>query len=122
MKDQFFDEAAWRVACHQCAAEAIRRAGLSETLFVQNLYRKVQARLRKVASAHRARALAIASEVGYLNEAEPNTDAPWNTALGYCSHGIPWSHCPMGCENTDFQSQDNEGSVEQATEKQRAHQ
>ena len=112
MNDQHFDKAvfdkvAWRAACHRCAVEAIRRARLSETLFVQNHYQEIRARLRKVASANRARAMALASEFGFLNEEEPQPEMHGRPDNDHCPHGLSWARCPMGCERVDL-SEPNE--------------
>ena len=106
MTDQIFDEASWRKVCEQCAADATKGTGLSETLLLRKLHGGVNVLLSNLAAQHHAHALEIAREYGYVDSAELEADAQWNAEHGYCWHGIPFNHCPMGCGSAELEDPD----------------
>ena len=106
MTDQIFDEVAWRAICEQCADNALKGTGLSETLYMRKLHGEIHGHLDRIAAQHHARALEIARQFGYVDSAELEVDAQWNAEHGYCWHGIPFNHCPMGCGSAESDDED----------------
>lgn len=101
MNELVFDEVEWRAQCKQSVDNALIGSGQSETLFAQKLHHEINMQLLSLPFEHRANALQVACEFGYLNSKELNTDAQWNADHGYCSHGIELGFCPAGCEDDD---------------------
>lgn len=96
-----FDDVAWREHCKQAVDNAQIGSGQSETLFAQKLYNEIYMRLLNLPLDHRAIAALIAREFGYLNAEDLEVDAQWNADHGYCSHGLPYKFCPVGCERDE---------------------
>ena len=94
-----FDVQAWHQQCRLAGEEATRGAGLSETMFMQNMHAAVHRRLGTVHEKHKAMALSIAAEYGYATAQEIEADQQWNSEHGYCTHGIELGHCPVGCDD-----------------------
>ncbi|WP_280190804.1 hypothetical protein [Delftia sp. PS-11] len=99
--NQIFDEFAWRAVCRQSMDRAIQGTGQSETLFAINFHGEISRQIKKISFLHQDVAIKIAREFGYLNKDELEGDARWNAENGYCSHGIEFNHCPVGCETDD---------------------
>jgi len=91
------DEPAWRAVCETQAALAVKGCGLSYDYYVDLFSAKIDARVNELLEHQRAAALQIAREWDYATPTERQEKQDWNVEHGYCSHGIEWDCCPLGC-------------------------
>ena len=95
------DEPAWRALCETAAAQATKGCGLSHDYYVERFSSAIDAQLGRLPEEQRAQALKIAQEWDYATPAERQETQDWNAEHGYCSHGIEFGCCPVGCDRDD---------------------
>lgn len=96
------DEDAWLAVCKKESAEAQRCCGLSWDYRCELFSRAIDAQVEKLPDEHRARALEIArDDWDYLTPTERIEAQRACIEEGYCVHGIPEGHCPLGCGSAE---------------------
>jgi hypothetical protein len=93
-----FDQQAWRNQCTEMAKAAQKSCGLSHDLFIKNFSEAVDKAVLSIPSESQGLAIEIAGEWDYATTEQRQEQLEWNSAHGFCSHGIELGCCPAGCE------------------------
>lgn len=86
-----------------CRLVALAAAARSTTdhLFDENVGAALDSLMDRLPEHLRVIGSRIAMGMGYTSSEERDANRNWNRDHGFCTHGIEWGHCPVGCESAN---------------------
>lgn len=93
-----FNENEFTSKCNELSDKAISGSGSVYELYQRNLSCSIDSLLNSLPLEHKEKAIEIArNEFDYMSKEEIEEAISQDYEDGYCSHGLPFDCCPVGC-------------------------